>query len=435
MKLKYITAKYQQVISIINYLLVLAVAFSAAFPNRIFNMVWVAWLIAWVLEGRFLNKSNFSFNKSKTAILMLAAFYVWEALSILWAEDKKAGFSILERQMSFLAIVPIALFGVNHYYKTSTILASLVVGVLVSVLSYSMTLLYVSNFDYFLHEGDNNFWKGFSVNDFEVWLSYIKHRLYYNTVVVIAIFALPFLFKKYAPRYGKYLTITIIVLVALVLLTMLYFTGSRSMILALLLIVSVALYRFIDKRFRVRVVAVVGLIVVLGLYLFVAHHPRMQNFESEDFMVIKTGESTNELIEPRLLIWHAVFDSPKDYYLYGLGAGNSTKYLVEKYKSHEYPAVYADRKYSTHNQYFAAMMEMGVAGALYLIVFFFLFHRFFTGNARRFAFYFAILISFNLLTEAMLGRGDGVLILSFISLLCLWMQNEQDADVRLIKWL
>ena len=141
MELRKISDKYQQIISLTNYLLVLTVAFSAAFPNRIFNILWVAWLATWLLEGRFLKKSNFSFDKSKIIILMLAGFYIWEAVSILWAEDKKAGFSVLERQMSFLAIVPVALFGVNRYYKTSTILASLVVGALVSILSYSMTLL------------------------------------------------------------------------------------------------------------------------------------------------------------------------------------------------------------------------------------------------------------------------------------------------------
>jgi hypothetical protein len=109
MELRKISDKYQQIISLTNYLLVLTVAFSAAFPNRIFNILWVAWLATWLLEGRFLKKSNFSFDKSKVIILMLAGFSIWEAVSILWAEDKKAGFSVLERQMSFLAIVPVAL--------------------------------------------------------------------------------------------------------------------------------------------------------------------------------------------------------------------------------------------------------------------------------------------------------------------------------------
>jgi ribonuclease-3 len=56
----------------------------------------------------------------------------------------------------------------------------------------------------------------------------------------------------------------------------------------------------------------------------------MKNFKSDDFEALKTGKTDNELIEPRLLIWHAVFEKPSDYIAYGLGAGNSTNYLVEK---------------------------------------------------------------------------------------------------------
>lgn len=435
MELKKIADKYLQIISLTNYLLVLAVAFSAAFPNRIFNILWVAWLVTWLLEVRFLKKSNFSFDKSKIIILMLAGFYIWEAVSILWAEDKKAGLSILERQMSFLAIVPVALFGVNRYYKTSTILVSLVIGVLVSVLSYSMTLLYLNNVEYFMNAGDKAFWKGFDAENFSIWISFIKHRLYYNTILVVAIFSLPFLYKKYAPRYGKYLTAIIILATAATMLTMLYFTGSRSMILALIFIMAVALWRYIDKKYRLWVTLSAFMIVAIGVFIFVEYHPRMQNFKSNDFEVLKTGKTDNELIEPRLLIWHAVFEVPSDYIAYGLGAGNSTSYLVEKYKANNFPEIFTIRRYGAHNQYFAAIMELGVAGALYLIVFFFMYHRFLTGNARRFAFYFSLLIAFNLLTEAMLGRGDGVLTLSFFSLLCVWMEKEQKANATLPEYL
>jgi O-antigen ligase len=435
MELRKISDKYQQIISLTNYLLVLTVAFSAAFPNRIFNILWVAWLATWLLEGRFLKKSNFSFDKSKIIILMLAGFYVWEAVSILWAEDKKAGFSVLERQMSFLAIVPVALFGVNRYYKTSTILASLVVGVLVSVLSYSMTLLYANNVEYFQNSGDKAFWKGFNAENFSIWISFIKHRLYYNTILVVAIFSLPFLYKKYASRYGKYLTAVIILVAAVAMLAMLYFTGSRSMILALILIMAVAVWRYIDKKHRLWVSLSAFMIVAIGVFVFVEYHPRMKNFKSDDFEALRTGKTDNELIEPRLLIWHAVFENPSDYIAYGLGAGNSTDYLVEKHKANNFPERFVTRKYSAHNQYFAAMMELGLAGALYLIAFFFLYHRFLTGNARRFAFYFSLLIAFNLLTEAMLGRGDGVLTLSFFSLMCIWMEKEQKANSELPEYL
>ena len=293
----------------------------------------------------------------------------------------------------------------------------------------------MNNLEYFLNSGVKTFWKGFDSFNFSIWISHIKHRLYYNTILVVAIFSLPFLYNKYAPRYGKYLTITIILAVALAILTMLYFSGSRSMILALIFILAVAFWRYIDKKYRFRVTIITFLLVTSSVFVFVNYHPRMKDFKSEDFEALKTGKTNNELIEPRLLIWHVVFEKPSDYMLYGLGAGNSTSYLVEKHKEHGFFERFVTRRYGAHNQYFAAMMELGIAGAIYLIIFFFLYHRFFNGNARRFAFYFAILMAFNLLTEAMLGRGDGVLTLSFFSLLCIWMENEQKDNAEVPQYL
>lgn len=428
MNLSKISNKYTQIAGLTNYLLVLALAFSASFPNRIFNSMWVLWLISWLLEGRFLKKSNFSFNKSKIPVLLLLVFYIWEAISLFWAKDKAAGLSMLEKQMSFVAIVPIALFGVNRYYKTTTILLSVVIGVLVSILSYSMTLLYAYNYEYLISSGDLSLWNGFDTKTFTVWLTNIKHRLYYNTVLVIAIFSLPFLYKKHATKQGKYLTLILTLITAITILAMLYLTESRSIIVALLLIVAIVISRMINKKHRVYVVSGVVLLISIGSYLFVEYHPRMQNFKANDFETLKTGKTTNEFIEPRLLIWHAVFENPQDYLLHGLGVGNSTDYLVEKYLSNGFPEVFATRKYSAHNQYFIATMELGLAGGLFLILFFFLFHRFLRGNARRFGFYFSLLMSFNLLTEGMLGRGDGVLTLCFFALVCIWMQQEQNPN-------
>ncbi len=426
MNLARISNKYTQIAGLTNYLLVLAVAFSASFPNRIFNAMWVLWFISWLLEGRFLKKSNFSFNKSKIPVLLLLVFYAWEAISIFWAKDKAAGFSLLEKQLSFVAIVPVALFGVNRYYKTTTILLSLVIGALVSILSYSMTLLYVNNYEYLISAGDLSLWKGFDFIAFTDLLSYIKHRLYYNTILVIAIFSLPFLYKKYAPKHGKYLTLILGLATGTTILTMLYLTGSRSMIMALLLIVSIVFFRMINKKYRVYVVSSVIILLFTGLYLFIEFHPRMQDFKAHDFETLRTGKTTNENIEPRLLIWYAVFESPHDYLVHGLGVGNSTGYLVDKYVKNGFPEIFISRKYSAHNQYFATTMELGLAGGLFLVLFFFLFHRFLKGNARRFGFYFSLLMAFNLLTEGMLGRGDGVLTLCFFSLVCIWMQQEQN---------
>lgn len=429
------TNKYRQILGISNYMLALTVAFTAAFPSKVFNIAWTLWLITWALEGRFLSKRNFTIDKSKYPALLLAFFFLWEALSLLWADDINAGISVLERQFSFIAIIPIALFGVNKYYKTRSILASLIIGALVSLIAYYMSVLYVSNYEYFLSGGKKEMWKGFSIDLFENYISIIKHRLYYCSTLIIALFSVFFLQRNGRVRYGKILTLIISATVCSLLLGMIAASGSRSSTFVLAILLSVNILNIFQLKYKIIIVTIIFMLFGITVLLLIKFHPRMSNFSLQDMYILETGKTNKqfEIIEPRLFIWHEAYINIDEYWEVGKGVGNSTSFLIEKYKAKNYPDSFLEKKYSPHNQYLSAFIDLGILGLIFLVAYFFYFHRFFKGRARKFAINLSLLIGFNLITEGMLGRSDGIITISFFTLLCIWMQSEQQSNNLTIK--
>ena len=400
------TNKYRQILGISNYMLALTVAFTAAFPSKVFNIAWTLWLIRWALEGRF-----------------------------LWANDINAGISVLERQFSFIAIVPIALFGINKYYKTKSILISLIIGTLVSLIAYYMSILYVSNHEYFVSGGKKEMWKGFSINQFESSISLIKHRLYYCTSLIIALFSVFFLQKDGRERYGSALTFIISTVVCALFIGMIMISGSRSSVLVLAILLSVNILNIFQLKYKIIITTVIIVLFGIAALLLLKFHPRMSNFSLQDMYILETGKTDKqfEIIEPRLFIWHEAYINIDEYWGIGKGVGNSTSFLIEKYKEQNYPDSFLEKKFSPHNQYLSAFIDLGILGFIFLIAYFLSFHRVFKGRARKFAINLSLLIGFNLLTEGMLGRSDGIITMCFFTLLCIWMQSEQENKSLTIK--
>lgn len=419
--------KYTKTIGLLNYAMAIIVAFTAAFPSKIFNIAWTIWLITWAMEGRFLQKSNFSFNKSKYPVILLAFFYIWQVVSILWAKNADSSISMLQRQLSFLLIIPVALFGFNKFYKTKTILYSVLAGALVSLIAYSMVLFYLGNYNYFTSGGQAETWTGFSIEPFHGWMSFIKHRLYYCTVLVLAIISAFFVRKNLQEKYGKLIGWVMVIGSSALLLGMIILSESRSTILVIFILIIINILYLFKLKHRVLAIVLIAFISSTTLFLAIKYHPRMNNFTASDFNILKTGKTEKDpnLVEARLFIWHAVFSSTDEYFWAGKGVGNSTDFLVEKYEKLDYPKIFTEREYGAHNQYLIALIDIGIFGCVFLILYFMVFHLFFEGRARLFAMNFSALTGVNLLTEGMLGRVDGVIILCFFMLLCIWMQKEE----------
>ena len=424
--------KYQQIVGFLNYMLALSLAFSLSFPGKIMKIFCTLWFISWVLEGRYFNKRNFKTDRSQIPVFLLAGFVIWQLISVFWSQNPSSTLEKTQRQIWFLLIVPVALFGVNQYYKTTTLLFSMIAGAIVSIFVYYTAMLYLTNYEYFVNGGKKELWQGISVNLFVDWNKFIKHHLYYCTILVISAFSLFFLRKKMEGRYGKYITYFALIVVNLLIVAMIFLTGSRISVIILAIMLIFSIYRVSTHKNRIIFATALASFSIILLLLTFKYHPRVSNLKSIDWEVVKTGKNWDAgVTEPRLLIWYSTFKQPADYILHGIGAGNSTDYLMNIYKSNNYPQKFLDRKFGVHNQYLIETIELGILGGIFMILFFLFFSMFYTGKAKRFAIYFSLLYGLSLMTEGMLGRVEGIIIMIFFSLFCIWLQNEENGITEL----
>ena len=123
-------------------------------------------------------------------------------------------------------------------------------------------------------------------------------------------------------------------------------------------------------------------------------------------------------------IWGTALDSPKDYSLYGLGAGQSTPYLQKKYVEKGL-VNYAKISFAAHNQYLTEWMEIGIPGMIFFILAWISIPYFNTHRARKSAIMLLTLYGLNMLTDCMWGTFDGIILWAVWMLLIRLQANTQ----------
>lgn len=396
-------SKYRDIIEQVNYIAFLAVAALLPFPQLWLRYACVFWIITWALEGRWLRLSTFDFRlstlRSALPFLLFGLWYGWKALSGLWSPDDTAWAWQMERYMTFGLLIPVGIWGVNDRYDWKRIGQVLVAGCVIAVPFYLVlvTTLYYHReiIDYFQWRGNWNYgmdsWSGFFTEN----ISVIKHRLFLCSVEMLgAVIALR------VWRDKKWL----LALTLPVMLSAIPLTGSRQSILTLAALCAVWLICALPPLYRWRYglgIIVIGAVVGGVLLKF---HPRMSGFDIHAATEIREVSYDHDV---RFNIWGCALQHPEDYLAYGLGAGQSTCYLMKVYEEKGFERYY-DMHYHAHNQYLEELMEIGLPGLL-LFLLAWLSVLFCTeGEGRRFAVFFTALFGLNMLTDCMFGKFDGI---------------------------
>ena len=404
-----IAQKYQSVMGQVNHALFLVIVALLPFPQIFLRYACTAWLICWLLEGRFLTKPNKEDWRKMMPFLMFGGWYIWKIVSGLWADDLRAYNWQLERYMVFGAMIPIGIWGLNEHYNWKQICKVLAVSCVAAALIYAFTLYWVYNARTF---SLNNTLPLRALN-FDVFadkISHIKHRLFLCSVEMMGLMALLYIKKDIVQKYGKIVGWGLIVVAIVVIITLIIATGSRASILSGIALLTVwALYKLPIRHIRYKIAFV---LLALGIGLFtLSQHPRMKEFKYDQLLTIQEIEKGNNV---RLNIWGMALEDPKEYSLYGLGAGQTTPYMQEKYKK-EGLNEYEKRNYATHNQYLEEWIEIGIPGMLFFILAWASIPYFTQKRARKSAILLITLYALNMLTDCMFGRFDG------IALWCVWM--------------
>lgn len=406
----------------VNYACFLLIVALLPFPQVFLRYACVAWLITWLLEGRFLTPPTRQDWYKAIPFLMFGIWFLWKIVSGLWAENKEAYLWQLERYMLFGAILPIGIWGVNQHYNWKQICKVLAISCVAAAGVYFFTLFWVFNANFFNYEFGKVVLHTLPIDFFAGTVSHIKHRLFLCSTEMMGIMALLYLREDILGKYGKTKGYFLIICAIAIMIALILATGSRASILSGVALLTVwMLYKLPIRRIRYKIAFI---LLACGIGLFaLSQHPRMQAFDYTDLLSIRDTAHDHNV---RLNIWGSALDSPQDYSLFGLGAGQSIPYLQEKY-AEEGLADYAQISFAAHNQYLTEWMEIGIPGLLFFILAWISIPYCNKKRARKSAMMLLTLYGLNMLTDCMWGMFDGI-ILWAVWMLLIRLQADTQAD-------
>ncbi len=409
--------KYREIVGRINYWLFGAVVVLLPFPQIFLRYATVLWLVSWLLEGRWLSKPQ-SLRENKMAIpfILFGLWYVWRIVSGLWADDLAAWSWQMERYLTFGLIVPIGIWGVNKYYDWRQLGKALTISCVAAIPFYLivMTVLYYHReiIDQLNWVADWNYgvrnWNSFFINN----ISVLKHRLFLCSVEILGALMALLVWKE--KRWFQ-------VLLILTMLASIPMTGSRQSILTIAAMIVAGVIYLLPQQYRLRYGIGILLIGILAGGAVLRFHPRMQGFDIRAVTEMRTISPDHDV---RFNIWGVALQQPTDYIRYGLGAGQSTNYMLARYQETGCDYYY-EKQYNTHNQYLEETMEIGLFGMLFFVLAWLVIPFCAQKKGRFIAILFVLLYLLNMFTDCMFGRFDGI-ILWAVYMLLIYQTSRED---------
>ena len=416
--------RYQDIIGRINYGLFLAVVALLPFPQTPLRLACVLWIISWYLELRWISKpKSLRENPVAIPILLFGLWFAWKVLSICWAPDYNAWAWQMERYMTFALIIPIGLWGVNEHYKWEQAGKVLVASCVIAIPLYFiwMALLfphpewvpYLHLSEEWTHHAN---WSTFLMDN----ISHFKHRLFLCSTELFGIVIAFLVFRK---RWALLIPAVAIMFLSIPM------TGSRQSILTCAALVVIGILYLLPRKLRLRYgvgILLLGMLAGGGLLTL---HPRMQQFDLRTLTEMRDVSYDHDV---RLNIYGCALQQPSDYIAYGLGAGQSTAYLMEKYQEKGFD-YYVFKHYHAHNQYLEELMEIGIPGLL-LFLLAWLSIPVCARKANRFiALLFFTLYAMNMFTDCMFGKFDGIALWA-VGLLFILLQTNAERDEQTTRY-
>lgn len=373
-QINHIMKTYTRIVSYLNYFLFLTLLVSLFLPLNFVRWCWLLWAATWFLEGRWLHRENLRWDKSTRFIVCgFSIWFLWNILSVAWAGDRAAAWSAVARDTSMAGIVLLALWGVNEHYNMRQCLRVLLFGSIASVGLYMFTYYWIHNiplaYEKLASEVHTIDWlhqDGFLLS--------IKHRMHYTNLLCMACVGLVLLhtapLKENNSQVPRLLQWCGIIAATGVLLWGIYLSGSRTAVISLLLIGAFSIWWFFirPRSKTVRILGTAGLVIMLvgGSVVGMRFHPRNAQVPVSEWTKVD-AEAARPAFEPRFAIWEVATQTPSDYILYGVGAGNATDYMTSQYEKYGWQD-YVSRQYSPHNQFLTICIELGIMALVLLVL-------------------------------------------------------------------
>lgn len=401
--------RYQEIAGRINYWMFLVIAVLLPFPQIPLRYACAIWFVTWLLEGRWLRRPlPLKEHKEAIPFLLFGLWFGYKLLSYFWAPDYVAWARQMERYILFGLLIPVGIWGVNDNYDWRQIGKFFITSCVIALPLYFILLV-----ELHFHREWVPYFPGEDIwTPFDSWwtsvynnISRYKHRLFLCSTELFGVAVALQLWKK----KNQWLSAILVP----IMLSSIIITSSRQAILTAAAMLVVGILNALPRVYRWRYgVAILLLGVVIGSGLL-SLNPRMQTV---DLSAIKDMRQLSYNHDIRLNIYGAAIQQPTDYIAYGLGAGQSQNYIAKMMDTLGFHSL-AELKFHPHNQYLEELMEAGIGGLLLFLLAWLSVPLCTKGNRRRMAWLFITLYLFNMFTDCMFAKFDGIALWVFAMVL------------------
>lgn len=234
------------------------------------------------------------------------------------------------------------------------------------------------------------------------------HATYFSMQLVISLIYLISVLVKVKDRYARifYFLCSIILIAGLIQLS------SKSVLIALFIILNIAVPYFIfrgSKRWKfVLSSSLLSLVLIAGILYSGTFRQRFLN----EFKVDLSKASVNETSDGRLARWGVVTDLVSKKPVIGYGSGSEMKLLQDAFFTHKLYNSYLN-KLNSHNEFLSLWLKSGIIGFLiYVATLIWGFTISFKLKDLLF-FTFILLVAFVSLSENMLDVDKGIFFYAF----------------------
>jgi len=403
----------------LHYFTGLLFFFLLPFNLKFFPIVVGLWVVTWFLQKEL--KARFVLLWENKRALLLMAFYLLFAVSMIYSENLSKSLTDLEKKLS-LFFMPLIFATANVYLRKNIkyLLLAFLAGTLVNVLISSSHFIFNILTDNLAYHDFLKSPFGYSYKN----LSFINHSSYFAMFVTFSV-AIFIYFRNtdfFTKKRNVWVTLFIVLLIGICILN-----SSRGGILALMFFLLVSFFYFMRNIYlKIGITAIMVSLLILGLST-----KRFKNY-SEVFTDFIQGKEVNqeELLEKhavRPVLWKISIDIIKSNFWFGTGNGDIKVELDKLYQEKDvYSAI--DRTHNPHNQYLSVFVGLGIVGFVFFVLL--LLKPFIIAIKEKnyLLLSFLVIVAVHFLVESMLNRLSGIAFFSaFYSLLYI-MPGDSDEE-------
>jgi O-antigen ligase len=349
--------------------------------------------------------------------LGIIIFFLIHFISLLYSTDKQSGLEIIQRRLP-LFVLPMAFCFVDFEKKTW--------NKILLFYAFSTTIASVVGFCYGFYLNVKLHDTGYLYNDNISALLMGKQAVYFAFYVNIAVFIFIYhlLQKEEIIRKLHF----IIGASVLWLLFISFMLACKTAMVGLLIILLWTVISYLIRKRKFFEIVIISVAIIIGGFLAVKVSPKtlnrfegitqtdfqFENRNKENHFNAEYDENKWSSTNTRVAIWSCGFEIWKEHFIIGTGIGDRDAALLKKYKEKQFWFAYTTEKH-THNQYLDVALSMGIIGLIIFLTVFLIFPiKIFLKKKQGLAMMIFVCLAICLLTENMLNRYQGLILIALI---------------------